>query len=135
MLITPLVSGGRLMGAIGVHTPGRPHAFTPKEPAWARGIAPPAAVAIDRGRLFQQTQTRLRGTETLLNITKALSSTLDPTETMRRVAREIARTLGADMVGGYLADAEHKCLRTIAGYRVPYDLHQKFMQVPIPIHG
>jgi PAS domain S-box-containing protein len=135
MLIIPLVSGGRLMGAIGVHTPGRPHAFTPKEIALARGIAAHAAVAIDKARLFQQTQARLRETETLLNITNALTSTLDPTETMRRVAREIARTLGADMVGAYLADAEHTCLRPIAGYRVPKELHQKFMEFPIPIVG
>jgi PAS domain S-box-containing protein len=135
MLVIPLVSGGRLMGTLGVHTPGTPHAFTLKEIALARGIAAHAAVAIDKARLFQQTQARLRETETLLTITQALSSTLDPTETMRRVAREIARALGADMVGAYLADAEQRFLRPIAGYRVPKELYEKFMRHPIRIVG
>jgi len=135
MLIIPLVSGGRLMGALAAHVPGAAHAFTLKEIALARGIAAHAAVAIDKARLFQQTQARLRETETLLTITQALSSTLDPTETMRRVAREIARTLGADMVGAYLADPEQTVLRPIAGYRVPKDLYEKFMRFPVPIRG
>ncbi len=135
MLTIPLVSGGRLMGILGAHTPGTRHSFTPKEIALARGIAAHAAVAIDKGRLFQQTQARLRETETLLTITQALSSTLDPTETMRRVAREIARALGADMVGAYLADAEQQSLSPIAGYRVPQELYERFLRFPIPIKG
>src|SRR5262245_13562962 len=135
MLVIPLVSGGRLMGALGVHTPGIAHAFTLKEIALARGIAAHAAVAIDKARLFQQTQARLRETETLLTITQALSSTLDPTETMRRVAREIARALGADMVGAYLASPEQEHLRPIAGYRVPRDFYDRFMRYAIPIRG
>ncbi|MGH7419949.1 MAG: GAF domain-containing protein, partial [Candidatus Rokuibacteriota bacterium] len=135
MLIIPLVSGGRLMGTLGVHSPGTPHAFTPKEIALARGIAAHAAVAIDKARLFQQTQVRLRETETLLTITQALSSTLDPTETMRRVAREISRALGADMVGAYLADADEQYLSPIAGYRVPQELYERFLRFPVPIKG
>ncbi|MGH7313350.1 MAG: GAF domain-containing protein, partial [Candidatus Rokuibacteriota bacterium] len=135
MLLVPMVSGGRVMGALGVHAPGVSEAFSPREVALTRGIAAHAAVAIDKARLFQQTQIRLRETETLLNITKAVSSTLDPTETMRRVAREIARTLGADMVGAYLADAAQETLHPIAGYRVPRELYDEFLRFPIPIKG
>lgn len=135
LLVIPLVSGGHLMGALGVPTPGAGHTFTPKQVGLARGIAAHAAVAIDKTRLFQQTQDRLRETETLLTISQALSSTLDPTETMRRVAREIARTLGADMVGAYLADAAREVLRPIAGYRVPRELYERFLEYPIPIKG
>jgi PAS domain S-box-containing protein len=135
MLITPLVSGGRLMGALAVHTPGQRHEFTLKEIALARGIAAHAAVAIDKARLFQQTQTRLRETETLLTISQAVSSTLDTTETMRRVAREIARALRADMVGAYLADPDQQELHPIAGYRVPRELQDLFLRFPIPIKG
>ncbi|HET9490895.1 MAG TPA: GAF domain-containing protein [Methylomirabilota bacterium] len=135
MLLAPMVSGGRVLGALGIHTPGSREVFSAKEVALARGIAAHAAVAIDKARLFQQTQIRLRETETLLNITKAVSSTLDPTETMRRVAREIARTLGADMVGAYLADATQEALHPIAGYRVPRELYDDFLRFPIPIKG
>ncbi len=76
---------------------------------------------------------RLRETETLLAVSRALSATLDPTETMRRVAREIAHVLGADMVGAYLADPANENLRAVAGYRVPKALVEAFRQFPIPI--
>ncbi|HEY7363664.1 MAG TPA: GAF domain-containing protein [Methylomirabilota bacterium] len=135
LLLVPMVSGGRVMGALAVHTPGSGAGFTPKEIALAHGVAAHAAVAIDKARLFQQTQVRLRETETLLNITKAVSSTLDQTETMRRVAREIARTLGADMVGAYLADVTQEALHPIAGYRVPRALYDRFLRFPVPIKG
>ena len=54
---------------------------------------------------------------------------------MRRVAREIARALGADMVGAYLADAERTVLRPIAGYHVPPDRIEAFLGFPIAITG
>ena len=54
MLIIPLVSGGRLMGTLGVHSPGTPHVFTAKEIALARGIAAHAAVAIDNNRIYAE---------------------------------------------------------------------------------
>src|SRR5262249_13244931 len=109
--------------------------FPDEEVEFLRAVGTHAALAIDNARLFQQTQTRLRETETLLTVSQAVSATLDPTETMRRVAREIARTLEADMVGAYLADTGHNVLRPIAGYHVPPELHATFLQHPIPIVG
>ena len=76
---------------------------------------------------------RMRETETLLAVSRALSATLDPTETMRRVAREIAHAIGADMVGAYLADAPHEFLTPVAGYHVPRGLLETFRRTPIPI--
>jgi signal transduction histidine kinase/CheY-like chemotaxis protein len=83
--------------------------------------------------LPQRGQLRLRETETLLAVSRALSSTLDPTETMRRVAREIGLALRADMVGAYLADAAHESLSPVAGYHVPPDMLDAFRRFPIPI--
>ncbi|HET9492054.1 MAG TPA: ATP-binding protein [Methylomirabilota bacterium] len=85
--------------------------------------------------LRQREQLRLRETETLLAVSRALSSTLDPAETMRRVAREIARAIGADMVGAYLSDAAGEHLWPTAGYHVPPDLLDAFRQIPIPINN
>ena len=83
--------------------------------------------------LRQREALRLRETETLLAVSRALSSTLDPTETMRRLAREISLALGADMVGAYLADGAHESLWPVAGYHVPRDLLDAFRRFPIPI--
>jgi PAS domain S-box-containing protein len=76
---------------------------------------------------------RLRESETLLTVSRTLSATLDPTETMRRVAREIAHALKADMVGAYRADAGETALWPVAGYRVPREMLEAFQQFPIPI--
>jgi PAS domain S-box-containing protein len=89
----------------------------------------------ERAELLRREQRRLRETETLLAVSRALSSTLDPVETLRRVAREIAHTLGADMVGAYLADAAQESLRPVAGYHVPPDMIDTFRRVPIPIRN
>src|SRR3989449_3798890 len=110
-------------------------AFADEELQFLNAVATHAALAIDNARLFQQTQARLRETETLLTVSQAVSATLDPAETMRRVAREIARTLDADMVGAYLADTGRNVLRPIAGYHVPPDLYENFVEHPIPIVG
>lgn len=87
----------------------------------------------ERAELLRREQARLRETETLLAISRALSATLDPTETMRRLAREIALALGADMAGAYLADARGENLRPVAGYHVPKDMLDCFRRFPIPI--
>lgn len=89
----------------------------------------------EHAELLRREQLRLRETETLLAVSRALSATRDPTETMRRVSREIARALGADMVGAYLADAAHDSLWPTAGYHVPHDLLDAFRRNPIPIKG
>lgn len=86
-----------------------------------------------RDTLLQREALRLRETETFLAVSRTLSATLDPTETMRRVAREIAHALDADMVGAYLADPAQEYLRPVAGYRVPRDMLLAFQEVPIPI--
>jgi signal transduction histidine kinase len=98
-----------------------------------RDIAGRERAEADRADLEQREQLRLRETETLLAVSRALSSTLDPTETMRRVAREIALALGADMVGAYLADAARESLWPVAGYHVPREMLDTFRRFPIPI--
>jgi PAS domain S-box-containing protein len=98
-----------------------------------RDIAGRKRADVERAELLRREQLRLREMETLLAVSRALSSTLDPTETMRRVAREIALALGADTVGAYLADAAHKSLWPVAGYHVPRELLGRFRQIPIPL--
>ena len=100
-----------------------------------RDIARRKREEAERAELLRREQLRLRETETLLAVSRALSSTLDPTETMRRVAREIAMTLGADMVGAYLADAAHQNLWPVAGYHVPHEMLDGFRRIPIPLRN
>jgi signal transduction histidine kinase/ActR/RegA family two-component response regulator len=80
-----------------------------------------------------ETQQRLRHTETLLAVSEAVGSTVDLPEMMRRVARETARALGADMAGAYLAEGDQAGLRPVAGYHVPKRLLQAFREFSIPL--
>ena len=98
-----------------------------------RDIAGRKRAEAERAELLRREQLRLRETETLLAVSRALGSTLDPTETTRRVAREIALALGADTVGAYLADAARESLWPVAGYHVPRDMLDAFRRFPIPI--
>jgi PAS domain S-box-containing protein len=134
LLMVPVALKDQPLGVLRVHH-RTPRVFDAGDVEFLRALAAHAALAIENARLFQQTQSRLRETETLLTVSQELIATLDPTETMRRVAREISHATGAEMVGAYLAAPDGRELRPIAGYHVPPELIEHFMQFPIPIAG
>lgn len=103
--------------------------------AIVRDITDRKHIEAERAELLRREQLRLRETQTLLAVSRALCSTLDPTETMRRVAREIAHALGADMVGADLADPAEENLWPVAGYRVPKNMLDRFQRFPVPIQN
>lgn len=103
--------------------------------AIVRDITDRKHIEAERAEFLRREQLRLQETQTLLAVSRALCSTLDPTETMRRVAREIAHALGADMVGAYLADPAQEHLWPVAGYRVPKNMLDRFQRFPVPIRN
>ena len=134
VLAVPLMVHGRVIGALGVgDQAGR--AFDAEDIRTAGAFADQAAIAIENARLHAETKERLIQSETLLSVSSQVSGMLDVTEVMRRVAREACQALGADMVGAFLADADHTCLRPIAGYHVPPHLAVAFLTFPIPLKG
>ena len=134
VLAVPLMVQDRVIGTLGVgdHA-GR--VFDAEEIRIAQAFAHQAAVAIENARLHREIQDQLIQSETLLTVSQQVSGTLDVAEMMRRVAKEVGRALGADMVGAFLADADHAYLRPIAGYHVPKHLLADFMACPIPLKG
>jgi PAS domain S-box-containing protein len=75
---------------------------------------------------------RLKETETLLAVARALSLGLPAAETMRVVAREVARAFAADMVGAYSVDAA-QALIPMGGYHVPKERVDWFRATPFRI--
>ena len=134
LVALPLVARGRKLGAVVVADHVR-RAFTKEDIRLLAAFADQVALSLDNARLYQETQRRLRQTETLLAVSDAAASTLDITESTRRVTRELTRALGGDMGGAYLADASGDFLRPISGYHVPTHLLDLFMAVPIPLKG
>jgi GAF domain-containing protein len=81
----------------------------------AEAFADRVALALENARLFTETRERLAASETLLAVAGVLSQSLPIEETMRRVAREVARSFGADMVGVYFLDARPQGARAHGG--------------------
>src|SRR3989449_7609942 len=99
------------------------HVFTPEQHAPGEALATSASVAIRNARLYEQTQERLRHTETLLAGSHDASSTLELTEILRRTTRAMVRALGADTGGAWLQSEDGRFL-PIVGYHVPRDVLQ-----------
>src|SRR4029453_12772358 len=98
------------------------HVFTAEELALGEALATSASVAIRNARLHDQTEERLRHTETLLAVSQDASSTLELTEILRRTTRAMVRALGADTGGAWLLSEDGSRFVPIVGYHVPKDL-------------
>jgi signal transduction histidine kinase/DNA-binding NarL/FixJ family response regulator len=118
----PLFLESELVGVLTILYRQR-HEFTPEEQALGEALATSASAAIRNARLYEQTQERLRHTETLLAVSHDASSTLELTEILRRTTRAMVRSLGADTGGAWLQSEDGRFL-PIVGYRVPKDVLQ-----------
>jgi len=91
----------------------------------AEALGTSAAVGIRNARLHEETELRLRHTETLVSVSQAVGSTLDLAEVLRRTTREMVRALGADTgIAWLLAPARDRFV-PLVGYHVPKDLLDK----------
>ncbi len=88
----PLKTGETFVGSLELAS-DRPGAYDESSLEILRIIADQAAVAIHNAKLYGDAQRRFEQTQLLLRVTEALSSVVDVTEAMRRVARELCRAL------------------------------------------
>jgi len=99
--------------------------FQQDEVELAEALGTSAAVGIRNARLHEETELRLRHTETLVSVSQAVGSTLDLAEVLRRTTREMVRALGADTgIAWLLAPARDRFV-PLVGYHVPKDLLDK----------
>ncbi|MFL5197994.1 MAG: GAF domain-containing protein [Microvirga sp.] len=118
-LVAPTMAHGSAIGGLFLvwwHT-GR--AFTPSEIRLLEGVAAQVGLALENADLARQTQSKLAETQTLLSISRAVSSTLDLQGLARHFMRQVATTFGADTVGLWMVDETGRWLTPLAGYRVP----------------
>jgi len=96
--------------------------FTPEEVALVQALATSAAVAIRNARLYEETRVRLSHNETLVTVSRALGSTLELSEVMRRATRAMVRALGADMGVAWLLASDRSRFVPLVGYHIPKDV-------------
>jgi GAF domain-containing protein/CheY-like chemotaxis protein/anti-sigma regulatory factor (Ser/Thr protein kinase) len=129
-LLVPIVRQDRPIGIVQLDYCDRPRPFEPSQVNLAMAVAGQLALAMDNARLYAEAQERLREATTLLAVGQALSQPGPSVEGMRRVAREVGRALGADMVGAYAIDPRRDALIPVAGWHVPKDLWEVFVNTP-----
>lgn len=131
----PLMAGGEIVGVIAIQSYEHEDLYSEQDLALFSTIAAQAAIAMQNARLFEESRKRIAQTQILLRVSEMAASTLDRTEVMRRTAREAALALGADMGGAYVVDKSGQNMRPIAGYHVPKELLQDFMNDQSPLRG
>lgn len=95
LAIIPLLSGGEVIGTIGLDTTDPTHIFTDKEIRLAETMAGQMANAIEKQRLYDQTKERARREQVTREISANLNRTLDTDTIVKTMARELSQALGA----------------------------------------
>jgi signal transduction histidine kinase/DNA-binding response OmpR family regulator len=107
--------------------------FQQEEVALAQALGTSAAVGIKNARLHEETELRLRHTETLVSVSQAVGSTLDLSEVLRRTTREMVRALGADTGIAWLLTPTRDRFVPLVGYHVPKDVLSKAAQAALRV--
>lgn len=130
----PLVAEDRPIGMLNL-AKARSASFSTIELMLLQTIARQLTIALENARLISQIKARLKETQTLLEVSHSVNSTLDLQEAVRRIARAVARVLSADTAGAYLLDPNGENLIPFAGYHLPKPLLEGFRFTPIPVKG
>ncbi len=134
-LATPLKLRGQTIGVLGLQEMDEAREWSPDEIALVEAVSEQVALALENARLFEETRRRMEQTQALLRVSEGAASTLESTEIMRRIAREAAQALGADMAGAYLVDETGTELRAVAGYHIPPERLEAYREFHIPLKG
>ncbi|HWQ68400.1 MAG TPA: GAF domain-containing protein [Patescibacteria group bacterium] len=130
----PLFAQDRPIGVLNLAKAGSA-SFSDSERLFLRVVASQMSAALENAGLIGEAQARLKETQTLLEVSHSANSTLDLQEAVRRIARAIARVLGADTAGSYLLDSHNGQLVPFAGYHLPKHLLEPLSRIQIPVKG
>ncbi len=92
--IFPLKRAGRVLGVFSIAFL-TPHTFSQEELRVLGLLADQAAIAIENARLFTEAEQRATELSTMLEVARAVSSTLDLEEVLALIAEQVAKTIGA----------------------------------------
>ena len=109
----PLVAGDQARGLINLIDMEREHAFSDSDVRLLQTLAGSMSVALENARLFDETQRRTRETAALAEVGRDISSTLDLSTVMDRIARHAKDLLNAGSSAIFLPDAGGQSYRAI----------------------
>ncbi|HEX9125023.1 MAG TPA: GAF domain-containing protein, partial [Methylomirabilota bacterium] len=129
-MVVPLIRQDEVIGVMTLDYTDRVTPFEPWQQDLGMAIGSQVALALENQRLYGLVEERLQEATVLLAVSQALSEPEGAGEALRRVAAEVGRTLGADMVGIYTLSSDKKSLLPSAGWHVPKPLLEDFQGRP-----
>jgi len=112
-VFVPVMVGERLTAAISIESFEREHAFDDAEVHLLSTIAASMGVALENARLLEETQRRARESSALSDVGRDLSSTLDLSTVMDRIATHAKNLLNASNSAIFLPDQGNTTYRAI----------------------
>jgi len=113
LLFVPLIVGEEVTGVISLQNLDREHAFAASDVHLLQTIANGMSVAIENARLFDETNRRARETAVLNEVGRDVSSTLDLSAVMEKIASHARDLLSATASAIYLPDESGRKFRAI----------------------
>jgi GAF domain-containing protein/CheY-like chemotaxis protein len=113
LAMVPLLVGGQARGLIALVNPEREHAFSDSDVRLLQTLASSMSVALENARLFNETQRRSRETAALAEVGRDISSTLELSSVMDRIARHAKDLLRCDNSAIFLPDPDGQTYRAI----------------------
>jgi GAF domain-containing protein/DNA-binding response OmpR family regulator len=108
----PILKAERAQGVIALYA-NRENAFGDADESLLATLANTMGVALENARLFDETQRRTRETAALADVGRDISSTLDLTKVMDRIAHHARDLLHCDNSAIFLPDAGDRSYRAI----------------------
>jgi PAS domain S-box-containing protein len=111
----PLKRGNKVLGVFNVAFL-EPHTFDHDELRVLTLLADQAAIAIENARLYEETDRRLKESQTLQETSRLISSSLEPAAILQTVVETLASTFGYDMTSIYTREEDRLRLGAEEGY-------------------
>ena len=113
LIMVPLVAGDQTRGVIRLMDMEHEHAFSDSDVRLLQTLANSMSVALENARLFDETQRRTRETAALAEVGRDISSTLDLSTVMDRIARHAKDLLNGDNSAIFLPEPGRQNYRAI----------------------
>ncbi len=109
VLIVPLLVGERVVGAISAQS-GVAHAYGQREQRLLQAVADYVALAVERARLFEETQRRVAELETVNRVGRAVTAALELDDLLETIYHEVAPILDANSFAISLVDRSNQAV-------------------------
>jgi GAF domain-containing protein/CheY-like chemotaxis protein/tetratricopeptide (TPR) repeat protein len=113
ILAMPLIVGDQVKGLISLQNVDRENAFDESDVRLITTLANSMSVALENARLFDETNRHARESAALTEVGRDISSTLDLSSVMERIASHARELLKVDTSAMYLPEADGTSFRAI----------------------